>query len=60
MTLKLLKMRHQRPEWHSPAEEIDCEDYDYVIYDFGHGHIEVLFAKSFVDMFRVKRWMYYE
>lgn len=53
-------MLHQQPKWHSPSEEIDCEDYDYIIYDFGHGHIEVLFAKSFVDMTRVKRWMYYE
>lgn len=53
-------MSAQIAKWHSPTEEIECEDYDYVIYDFGHGHIEVLFAKSYVNMDRVKRWMYYE
>lgn len=46
--------------WHTPLEEPECDDYDYVLYDFGHRHVEVLLAKSYVDWTQVKRWCYYE
>lgn len=44
--------------WHDPSEEPDCGDYELIYYRLVNGESVILWAKSEIDMNRVKCWTY--